>query len=91
MSGKRIRWTLRALRRLDEIDAYIQKDNPEAAARVVARIVSAVDMLADLPAAGRVGRIKGTREVVLADISYVIPYRVGQDIEIFTVMHAHQR
>jgi hypothetical protein len=36
MSGKRIRGTLRALRRLDEIGAYVQKDNPEAAARVVA-------------------------------------------------------
>jgi plasmid stabilization system protein ParE len=58
---------------------------------VVARIVSAVDMLADLPAARRVGRIKGTREVVLADIPHVIPYRVGQDIEILTVMHAPQR
>lgn len=91
MSRKRIRWTLRALRRLDEIGEYIQKDNPDAAARVVARIVSAVDILADLPATGRAGRIKGTREVVLADIPYIIPYRVNQDIEIITVMHAHQR
>ncbi|MEZ2218908.1 type II toxin-antitoxin system RelE/ParE family toxin [Rhizobium sp. RCC_161_2] len=91
MSGKRIRWTMRAIRRLDEIGAHIQKDNPDAAARVVARIVSAVDMLVDFPATGRVGRINGTREVVLADIPYIIPYRVGQDIEILTVMHAHQR
>ncbi|GES47173.1 putative toxin Y4kP [Rhizobium dioscoreae] len=91
MSRKRIRWTLRALRRLDQIGEYIQKDDPDAAARVVARIVSAVDMLAEFPATGRAGRIKGTREVVLADIPYIIPYRVGQDIEILTVMHAHQR
>ncbi|KAA1177163.1 type II toxin-antitoxin system RelE/ParE family toxin [Rhizobium tropici] len=91
MSEKRVRWTMRALRRLDEIGAHIQKDNPDAAARVVARIVSAVDMLADFPATGRVGRLNGTREVVLADIPYIIPYRVGQDIEILTVMHAHQR
>jgi addiction module RelE/StbE family toxin len=91
MSGKRIRWTLRALRRLDEIGAHIEQDNPDAAARVIARIVSAVDMLADLPASGRPGRIKGTREVVLADIPYIIPYRVSRDIEIITVMHAHQR
>lgn len=91
MSGKRVRWTMRALRRLDEIGAHIQKDNPDAAARVVARIVSAVDKLADFPATGRVGRINGTREVVLADIPYIIPYRVGQQIEILTVMHAHQR
>jgi plasmid stabilization system protein ParE len=48
-------------------------------------------MLADFPATGRVGRINGTREVVLADIPYIIPYRIGQDIEILTVMHAHQR
>lgn len=91
MSEKRIRWTMRALRRLDEFGAHIQKDNPDAAARVVARIVSAVDMLANFPATGRVGRINGTRELVLADIPYIIPYRVGQEIEILTVMHAHQR
>lgn len=91
MSRKRIRWTLRALRWLDDIGAYIEQDNPDAAARVVARIVTAVDMLAELPATGRAGRIKGTREVVLADIPYIIPYRVGRDIEIITVMHAHQK
>lgn len=91
MSGKRIPWTLRALRRLDKIGAHIEQDNPDAAARVVARIVTAVDMLAELPASGRPGRIKGTREVVLADIPYIIPYRVGRDIEIITVMHAQQR
>ena len=91
MSRKRIRWTLRALRRLDDIGAYIEQDNPDAAARVVARIVTAVDTLSELPATGRVGRIKGTREVVLAGIPYIIPYRVGRDIEIITVMHAHQK
>lgn len=91
MSRKRVRWTLRALRRLDEIGAHIEQDNPDAAARVIARIVTVVDMLADLPANGRPGRIKGTREVVLADIPYIIAYRVSRDIEIITVMHAHQR
>jgi len=41
---------------------------------------------------GRVGRVKGTRELVLADIPYIIPYRVvGGEIEILTVMHAAQR
>ncbi|MBB3967341.1 type II toxin-antitoxin system RelE/ParE family toxin [Rhizobium metallidurans] len=91
MSGKRIRWTVRALRRLDEIGGYIEKDDPDAAARVVARIVSAVDMLEGLPALGRPGRINGTREVVLADVPYIIAYRVSRDIEIITIMHAHQQ
>ncbi|RUM07665.1 type II toxin-antitoxin system RelE/ParE family toxin [Rhizobium chutanense] len=48
-------------------------------------------MLADLPGSGRPRRIKGTGEVVLADIPYITPDRVGRDIEIITVMHAHQR
>jgi addiction module RelE/StbE family toxin len=91
MTQRRIRWTVRALRRLDEIGAYIQNDGPDAAARVVARLVASVDMLAELPAAGRIGRITGTREVVLSDIPYIIAYRVRQDIEIITVMHASQK
>ena len=89
---KRIRWTERALRRLDQIGAFIEKDNPTAAAQVVVRIVSVVDNLAEHPAMGRVGRVKGTRELVLADIPYIIPCRVvGDEIEILTVMHAAQR
>lgn len=91
MSHRTIRWTKRALRRLDQIGAYILKDNPAAAARVVARIVSAVDSLAEHPAMGRTGRLTGTRELVLADIPYIIPYRVTRnDVEILTVMHAAQ-
>ncbi|WP_105402657.1 MULTISPECIES: type II toxin-antitoxin system RelE/ParE family toxin [Neorhizobium] len=91
MKQRRIRWTLRALRRLDEIGAYIEHDNPDAAARVVARIVASVDILGEMPAAGRTGRIPGTREVVLSDIPYIIPYRIREDIEIITVMHASQK
>ncbi|RWO93415.1 type II toxin-antitoxin system RelE/ParE family toxin [Mesorhizobium sp.] len=92
MSRKRIRWTGRALRRLDEIGAHIEKNNPEAAARVIARIVTAAEHLADQPAMGRIGRIKTTRELVLVDIPYIVPYRVnGETVEILTVMHAGQR
>lgn len=40
---------------------------------------------------GRVGRIRGTRETVLSDISYIIAYRVGEDIEILTIIHTSQR
>lgn len=92
MSHRTIRWTKRALRRLDEIGADISKDSPMAAARVVARLASAVDALAEYPAMGRMGRIPGTRELVFADIPYIVPYRVTRhDVEILTVMHAARR
>ncbi|MCA0032521.1 type II toxin-antitoxin system RelE/ParE family toxin [Mesorhizobium sp. B263B2A] len=92
MGRKTIRWTKRALRRLDEIGAHIEKDNPEAAARVIARILSAAELLIEQLAMGRVGRIKATRELVLVDIPYIVPYRVSRDaVEILTVIHAAQQ
>ena len=92
MSRRTIRWTQRALRRLDEIGAHIADDSPEAAARVIARILSAAELLTEQPAMGRVGRIKATRELVLVDIPYIVPYRVtGDTVEILTVIHAAQQ
>jgi plasmid stabilization system protein ParE len=41
---------------------------------------------------GRSGRIKATRELVLVDVPYIVPYHVtGETVEILTVMHAAQR
>jgi len=92
MSRKTIRWTNRALRRLDEIGAHIEKDSPEAASRVIARILAAAELLTEQPAMGRVGRIKATRELVLVDIPYIIPYRVTADaVEILTIIHTAQQ
>lgn len=92
MTHRTVRWTRLALRRLDQIGTYIARDNPEAAARVISRIVTAVDALADQPAMGRAGRIKTTRELVLTDIPYIIPYRVTDlNVDILTVMHAAQQ
>lgn len=89
--SRTLRWTRRALRRLDEIGTHIAIDNPGAAMRVVARLVAAADALANHPALGRPGRLTGTRELVLADMPYIIPYRVTPtDIEILTVMHTSQ-
>ena len=87
-----LRWTRRALMRLDQVGSYIEKEDPQAAARLIVRLVSSVDLLTGQPAMGRVGRIKGTRELVFADIPYIIPYRVQPTtIEILTVMHAAQK
>jgi len=92
MTLRTIRWTRRALGRLDHIGAYIARDNPEAAARVILRIVSAVNVLVERPAIGRAGRIKVTRELVLGDLAYIIAYRVtDRHVDILTVMHTAQQ
>ncbi|MGV3549680.1 type II toxin-antitoxin system RelE/ParE family toxin [Rhizobium sp.] len=84
-------WTRRAFGRLDEIGAYIAFDNPKAA-KVVSRIVTAADQLREFPHSGRLGRKKNSRELVLADIPYIIVYRVvGERIQVTTIFHAAQR
>jgi addiction module RelE/StbE family toxin len=89
---RRIRWTRRAARRLDQIGASITKESPKGAARVIRRLVSAIEPLTRHPALGRIGRIEGTRELVLADTPYIIAYRVTTDtVDILTVMHTSQQ
>lgn len=78
-----IRWLKRALASFDAEAAYIARDNPAAAARVVEAIATTVDMLAQHPALGRPGRVEGTRELVVPNTPYLVPYRVrGQTVEI---------
>lgn len=90
--SRSIVWTKRAVRRLDLVGEYIAENNTDAAARVVARIVTAVDLLAEHPAMGRIGRVKGTHELVFADIPYIVPYRVQRlAVQILTVMYTSQK
>ncbi len=88
----RIRWLRAALRNLQQEAEYIAQEDPAAALRVVGRIGDAAHYLEDHPSMGRVGRVPGTRELVVSGTPYIIPYRVrGQDIEILRVFHAARK
>jgi addiction module RelE/StbE family toxin len=82
----------KALANLNAEAEYIARDNPDAAVRVVGAITAAVDHLAKHPAMGRAGRVPGTRELVVPNLPYIIPYRVrGEAVEILRVFHAARR
>ncbi len=86
-----IKWLTTALRNLDQEASYIANDDPQAAKLVVQRIQSTVNLLADNPAPGHPGRIHGTRELVVPDTRYIVPYRVRprlERIEILRVLHS---
>jgi addiction module RelE/StbE family toxin len=88
----RVRWLRRALRNLDEEAAYIARDDPEAASRIVERIESSVERLKNHPASGRPGRVPGTRELIVTGTPYIIPYRVrGETVEILRVFHGARK
>lgn len=88
----RVRWLRTALANLDAEAEYIAEDNPAAAGRVVQKILRTVDLLGQNPAMGRAGRVVGTRELVVAETPYIIPYRVrGDAVEILRVFHAARK
>lgn len=89
-----VKWLNKALQNLDDEAEYIAKDDPAAARIVIQRIFDSVNLLPDNPAMGNPGRIHGTRELVVPDTRYIIPYRVrpGLDyIEILRVFHSSRR
>ena len=88
----RVRWLRRALRNLEEEADYVARDDPQAAAQVVERITTSVDLLASQPALGRTGRVPGTRELIITGTPYIVPYRVRDDtVEILRMFHGAKR
>lgn len=88
----RIRWLRKALLNLQEEAEYIAKDRPEAAGLVVGQILEHIEQLTDYPKSGRVGRIDGTRELVVTGTPYIVPYRIKNDcIEILRVFHSSRK
>ena len=82
-------WRRAALNDLDAIREFIAQGNSAAAARVRTVIQTAVLRLADYPNLGRAGRVEGTRELVVADLPYIIAYRVVENqLRILSVIHA---
>lgn len=85
---KRRVWSARAARHLSEIFDFIAAENPAAAGRVVARILSATERLERHPFSAPAGRVPGTRQLVVPTLPYVVIHVVGPDaIEIHGVFH----
>lgn len=85
-------WSPRAIDHLTHLRAYIARDNSDAADRTARLLLAAVERLAELPSLGRPGRLAGTRELLVPQTPFVIPYRLrGDHLEIIAVFHARQR
>lgn len=72
---------------------YIAQDNPSAAIEQGDKIASHVGKLADYPKLGRVGRKKGTRELVISGTPFIVVYRIqGEEtVQILRLLHGAQQ
>ena len=86
----RITWAPEAKRQIHEIWHYIALDDPQAADRMLTRLVTAVERLTHFPHLGKPGR-EGSRELVVAGTHFIVIYRVkGEEVKIGTVDHGAQ-
>lgn len=88
----RIRWTEQANRHLNQAFSYIVEQDKHAALKVINKVEAIVTMLSSHPKMGRKGRVKNTRELVIAGTPYIVVYRTdAEHISIIAVIHASQR
>jgi toxin ParE1/3/4 len=88
----KVRYTRRALANVDRIFRYIARENPAAAARVVARIEDLVGQLAGIPEMDEGAEMRGIRRLVATPFPYLIFYEVALDeVIIHRVRHAARR
>lgn len=87
----KLTWSGFALSDRDAIFTYIEADNPAAAVLIDERIVSATRRSLDFPASGRVGRIAGTRELVVNGTPYIAAYATTETtVRILRLLHGAQ-
>jgi toxin ParE1/3/4 len=87
----KVRWTLPAANQLRNIFEYIADDNPGAAARTVHRIRKAILQVARMPNAARVGRVAGTREIIVPGTSFLVAFKVVENmIHVLAILHGEQ-
>lgn len=87
----RVRYRASAKADLARIHAFIARDNPPAAKRVIRRIREQVRTIATFPEKHRTGDVDGTRELVENRYGYIVVFLVdGNWIDIVSVYHASE-
>lgn len=88
----KLRVLSRATRDLEKIQAYIEVDDPNSAARVGLAIVKAMELIRQNPNVGRPTAGRPTREWSIPGLPYLIPYRVKDEyVEVLRVFHTRRK
>lgn len=85
----RLRFTTRALAEIEHVRRYLAETAGEkVAAEQIRRIDQATQRLLLFPESCPPGRVAGTRELVVLNTPFIVPYSVtGDEIAILAVMH----
>ena len=85
----RIEWSANALADRRDLIDYLETRSIAAAILIDDRIDAAFELLRDFPGAGRIGRIAGTRELVVHGTPYVAAYGIENNaVVVLALIHA---
>lgn len=89
----KVQWSRSAKERLEEIEAYISRDRPDTARKLIRSLITKTALkLSQYPQIGRVGRLAGTRELVYRDAPFLVVYTVRNGtITVLTVFHTSRQ
>ncbi len=88
----KIVWLADASTDFAQLIADVHAINPAAADALDLRICSAISHLSTFPEAGRLGRVSGTRELVIIDYPYIVIYRaLVAEIQILSIRHTSRQ
>jgi toxin ParE1/3/4 len=73
----RLRWAEGAVEDLQSTRDYLEAESPKAALDTVDRIMSAVERLEQFPQMGRIGRVGGSRELVVTGPERLLSWPIG--------------
>lgn len=73
-----IEWSIPALVDLEELVGCLRRDGEATAESVVNRVFAAAEILQSFPRAGREGRVKGTRELLVKRAPHVLVYTIEE-------------
>lgn len=88
----KLEWTRWALMDRDRIFDYLEAENPYTAVMLDDRIRKQIQQLKRFPESGRVGRVEGTRELVVQRTPYIVAYMcTGDRVRILRILHEAQQ
>ena len=86
---RKLRWTNRAIQKLDSIADFIAKDNPVRAKIFVKELKKKIEILQHQQL-GTPWQIFGTKQFVI-HTHYIAIYRVkGDEVQVLTILHSAQ-
>lgn len=88
----KLEWSEAARQDMNALFAYLDARNPQAADKTEAAIFATVEELLVFPKVGRLGRVQGTRELIVTGTPYLLIYALNAEtVFIVRVLHGAQK